>query len=154
MLFAEGSALDHVLDTYVWHFVETFHWEVKLIPGVLSKYAILMMLAAGLVCLIYVPLAKKIQTGAAPTGLFWNLFESILTFIRDDIAKPYIGKNADSYVHFLWTTFLFVLFCNLFGMVPFLEFADRQLHGDARPGDVRVRVHSRRERSEVWLAGT
>ena len=120
MLFAEGSALDHVLDTYVWHFVEHFHWEVKLIPGVLSKYAILMMLAAGLVCLIYIPLAKRIQTGAAPRGLFWNLFESILTFIRDDIAKPYIGKNADSYVHFLWTTFLFVLFCNLFGMVPFM----------------------------------
>lgn len=127
MIFAAGSALDHVLDTYVWHFWdEPFHLAIPLsfkVGGVeigISKYALLMWLAFGLIAWIYVGLAKKVQAGAAPTGIFWNLFESILTFIRDDIAKPYIGKDADKYVHFLWTIFLFVLFCNLFGMIPFL----------------------------------
>lgn len=127
MIFAVGTALDHVLDTYIWHLVEAFHLEIPL-PYVtigghqcgFSKYSVLMLLAAGLILWIYIPLAKKIQTGAAPTGVFWNLFEFILTFIRDQIAKPYIGKDADKYVHYLWTSFLFVLFCNLFGMVPFL----------------------------------
>jgi F-type H+-transporting ATPase subunit a len=79
-----------------------------------------MLLAALLILLIYLPLAKKIQTGAAPTGKYWNLFEGILTFIRDNVAKPYIGKDADQYVSYIWTVFLFVLFCNLFGMIPFL----------------------------------
>ena len=79
-----------------------------------------MALAAALILLIYLPLAKKIQTGAAPTGRFWNLFEAILTFIRDEIAKPYIGKEADRYVPYLWTVFLFVLTCNLLGMMPFM----------------------------------
>ena len=124
MLFAAGSALDHVLDAYDWHLIDEYlHLHVPL-PNIggygLSKYSILMFLAAGLILWIYLPLAKKIQTGAAPTGLFWNLFEAILTFIRDTIAKPYIGKEADKYVHYLWTIFLFVLFCNLFGMIPFL----------------------------------
>lgn len=127
MIFAAGSALDHVLDTYVWHFVETWHLEFEL-PHVtigghefgLSKYSVLMLLAALLILLIYLPLAKKIRTGSAPTGKFWNLFEGILTFIRDNVAKPYIGKDADQYVSYIWTVFLFVLFCNLFGMVPFL----------------------------------
>jgi F-type H+-transporting ATPase subunit a len=127
MIFAAGSALDHVLDTYDWHLVDTYHLHVPLLSFTIghteigiSKYSLLMVLAAGLILAIYLPLAKKIKSGAAPTGIFWNLFEFILTFIRDDIAKPYIGKDADKYVHFLWTIFLFVLFCNVFGMIPFL----------------------------------
>jgi F-type H+-transporting ATPase subunit a len=126
MLFGAASALDHVLDGYVWHLLE-FMPEIYL-PKVrinnvdygLSKYSILMFLAGGLILCIYLPLAKKIQSGAAPTGRFWNLFEAILTFIRDNVAKPYIGKDADQYVHYLWTAFLFVLFCNLLGMIPFM----------------------------------
>ncbi len=128
MIFA-ANAFDHVLDSLDWHIFEVWHWELHL-PGIRSafdgkgfgvtKYAILMMLAAGLICWIYFPLAKRIQTGEAPKGTFWNLFESILTFIRDEIAKPYIGVHADDYVHYLWTVFLFVLTCNLFGMIPFL----------------------------------
>ncbi len=127
MIFA-ASAFDHVLDSLDWHIFEVWHWELHL-PGFrsafggkgfgITKYTIIMMLAAGLICGIYIPLARRIQTGEAPKGTFWNLFESILTFIRDEIAKPYIGKDADRYVHYLWTVFLFVLTCNLFGMVPF-----------------------------------
>jgi F-type H+-transporting ATPase subunit a len=127
MLFAEASALDHVLDGYVWPIFHELHWQVSLPsferngePYGLSKYSILMMIAAALILWIYLPLAKKIETGDAPKGIFWNLFEAILTFVRDNIAKPYIGKDADKYVHFLWTIFLFVLFCNLLGMMPFM----------------------------------
>jgi F-type H+-transporting ATPase subunit a len=124
MLFGAASALDHVLDTYDWIiFHEGLDWKIDLrIRGfqVLSKYSILMFLAAGLILWIYLPLAKKIQTGAAPTGRFWNLFEAILTFFRDNVAKPYIGKDADQYVHYVWTAFLFVLFCNLLGLIPFM----------------------------------
>lgn len=114
MVFASGSALEHVLDEHVLHFV-----TIGGKPFGVSKYTAFMLLAFGLIALIYIPLAKRIQTGAAPKGIFWNLFEAILTFMRDQVAKPYIGKDADQYVHFIWTIFLFVLFCNLFGMVPF-----------------------------------
>jgi F-type H+-transporting ATPase subunit a len=125
MIFAEGSALDHVMDAYDWHLVGTLHvpllsFKIGDTRVGISKYSILMLMAFGLIAWIYISLAKKIKTGEAPTGIFWNLFESILTFVRDNIAKPYIGKDADKYVHFLWTIFLFVLFCNLFGMIPFL----------------------------------
>jgi len=52
-----------------------------------------------------------------------------LTFIRQQVAKPYIGHTdhhtghnpeADRFVPLLWTQFLFVLVCNLLGMFPFL----------------------------------
>jgi F-type H+-transporting ATPase subunit a len=128
MLFA-ASALDHVLDTTDWHFIDLWHWHIPLSPefqvggqkvGIITKYSILMLVAAGLILWIYIPLAKKIRSGETPLGTFWNLFESLLTFIRDKVAKPLIGKHADDYVPFLWTLFLFVLFCNLLGMFPFL----------------------------------
>src|SRR5262249_49009972 len=37
------------------------------------------------------------------------------------VAKPSIGEHdADRFVPFLWTMFLFILFCNLLGLVPFM----------------------------------
>ena len=132
-----GDAFEHVLDTFDWHILESLHIHIPLpnyVPGHgfylgnppnglhgygLSKYAIIMILAAIIIAAIFIPLAKKINTGEAPTGTFWNLFESVLVFIRDEVAKPYIGKEADRYVPYLWTVFLFVLTCNLLGMIPF-----------------------------------
>src|SRR5436190_20634156 len=121
MIFAADDTLSHVMDTFDWHLIQNLHIPLPNYHGFgVSKYTILMLLAAGLILWIYIPLARRIQTGQPPSGLFWNLFEGILTFIRDNVAKPYIGKDADIYVPYLWTAFLFVLFCNLLGMVPFL----------------------------------
>jgi F-type H+-transporting ATPase subunit a len=119
MLFAV-SAFEHVMDDYKWVFSHSPYLEIPLLPNVISKFTLLMLIAAGLILLIYVPLAKKIQTGAAPTGWYWNLFEFLLTFIRDQVARPSIAKNPDQFVPYLWTVFLFILFCNLLGMIPFL----------------------------------
>jgi F-type H+-transporting ATPase subunit a len=85
----------------------------------ISKFMILTAVAAIIVTLIFVKLAKKVQTGDRPRGKFWNLFEAMLLFVRDDVARPAIGKHdADKYVPLLWTLFFFVLGCNLLGLVP------------------------------------
>ncbi|MCS7047288.1 MAG: F0F1 ATP synthase subunit A, partial [Gemmataceae bacterium] len=116
MIFA-ANAFDHVLDSSHWHLWD----DVSIhLPFGLTKYKILALAAAILICLIYIPLARRASTGEPPRGRFWNCFESILTFLRDNLAKPYIGHDADHYVHYIWTVFLFILFCNLFGMIPFL----------------------------------
>ena len=119
MLFAQNP-IEHVVDTYDWHILESLHWHFSLERFGLTKYMVIMLLAAALICLIFIPLARKIRNGDPPRGLFWNAFEGLLTFIRDNVAKPYIGHDADHYVHYLWTVFLFILFCNLLGMVPFM----------------------------------
>ncbi len=86
----------------------------------LSKFMILELIAGLLMCAIYIPLAGRIRSGGAPRGVFGNFFEVLLTFIRDQVARPSIGEHdADKYVPFLWTLFLFILFNNLLGMVPF-----------------------------------
>lgn len=85
----------------------------------ITKFMVLEAVAAVLMILIFVPLARRIATGERPRGKFWNLFEAMLLFLRDEVARPAIGRHdADRFMPFLWTTFFFILFCNLLGLVP------------------------------------
>ena len=113
------NPFDHVLDSQTWEFLPTLHLEFHL-PWGLTKFKILLLLAAGLAAAIFIPLARRAQDGDPPRGIFWNAFESRLTFIRDQVAKPCLGHDADRYVPFLWTQFIFILLCNLLGMFPFM----------------------------------
>ena len=48
-----------------------------------------------------------------------NMFEAMILFIRDDVARPAIGGHAaDRFLPYLWTVFFFVLFNNLLGIIP------------------------------------
>ena len=121
------------------HVVDAPHWEIfdRLLGGPvelhlphfnlfgyefqITKYMILELIAALLILAIFLPIARKIKTGAMPKGAWWNWFEGMLTFIRDEVAKPNLGAHhADMFVPFLWTMFLFILFCNLLGMFPWM----------------------------------
>jgi F-type H+-transporting ATPase subunit a len=118
-----ASPFDHVLDSKTWEFVECLNWKIHL-PKILglqiTKFMVLELIAAGIIIAVFVPIARRARDGSPPRGAFWNLFESLLTFVRDQVAKPSIGHDADRYVPFLWTLFLFILFCNLLGMFPFM----------------------------------
>lgn len=54
----------------------------------------------------------------APKGIA-RVIEPILLFVRDDIVKPSIGNKYEKYLPFLLTLFFFILFNNLFGLIPF-----------------------------------
>ncbi|RIK77706.1 MAG: ATP synthase F0 subunit A [Planctomycetota bacterium] len=84
-----------------------------------SKFMVLELVAAAILAFVFIRLAGMIRTGERPKGKFWNLFESMLLFIRDEVARPAIGKHdADKFLPLLWTLFFFVLACNLLGLVP------------------------------------
>lgn len=115
-----ANPFTHVQDSYHWEFLESYgiFWHL---PWGLSKFMVLELIAAVLVVAIYVPLARRARSGEPPRGWIANMFECLLTFVREQVAKPCIGEHdADRYVPFLWTQFLFILFCNLLGMFPFL----------------------------------
>ena len=87
----------------------------------ISKFMILELLVAGILVLLFTKLAKYVRNGRPAKGALWNMLESFLLFIRDEVARPAIGgKEADRFVPLLWTIFLFVLGCNLLGMIPWL----------------------------------
>jgi F-type H+-transporting ATPase subunit a len=66
-------------------------------------------------------LGQKMKNGDPPRGKLWNLFESLLFFVRDKIAIPGIGEHdGKKYVPYLASLFLFIFAMNLLGMVPFM----------------------------------
>src|SRR5713101_699523 len=96
-----ADPFEHVMDTKEWHFFESLnvHFHLPKIPLPLygdfqiTKFMILEVVAAILIVVIYVPLARRAATGELPKGFVWNTFESILTFIRNQIAIPNIGSH-------------------------------------------------------------
>ncbi len=126
-----ANPFDHVMDAKEFHFFESLHWHLRLpsIGGLqITKFMVLQLVAAGLILLIFIPIARRSRAGEPPRGFFWNTFEVLLTFIRERVAKPNIGaENADRYVPFLWTVFLYILFNNLLGMIPYLGSATASL---------------------------
>jgi len=59
----------------------------------ISKYMILELVLAGILTLLFTRVAAKLRTGAAPKGAFANLFESMILFVRDQIARPAIDSH-------------------------------------------------------------
>ena len=88
---------------------------------VITKFMVIELLAAILLCMFFVGLAKTLRGGELPRGKFRNMLEAMLLYFRDNVARPCIGgHDADRFVPFLWTIFFFVLALNLFGMIPWM----------------------------------
>jgi F-type H+-transporting ATPase subunit a len=117
--------LKHVIDDKHghWEIFEQYHIVIHLpkIFGLqITKFMVMELIAALLILAIYIPLARRVASGEPPRGWWDNTFEVLLTFVRNDIAKTAMGEHdADRFVPFLWTLFLFILFNNLLGMLPF-----------------------------------
>jgi F-type H+-transporting ATPase subunit a len=95
-------------------------FDLPEIAGVQLTRLMVMELVAGFIMLsLLIPVVRHIARRHVSHGWFTNLFEAILLFIRDDVARPAIGGHgADRFLPYLWTVFFFVLFNNLLGMLP------------------------------------
>jgi F-type H+-transporting ATPase subunit a len=136
----EKDALEHVMDSKDLELFESFgprhvrlwFWDYELFGQKYyfpTKFMWLELIAAILIVLAYIPLAVRLRSGDLPTGWRTNFHEVLLTFVRDDIARPAIGEHdADKYVPFLWTIFLFILVNNILGLVPFFGSATSNIY--------------------------
>jgi len=100
------------------------HNETVLIDLSITRHFVFAVLASCIVLVIFLTLARRYKRGpgrtTAPQGVFQNLFETLILFIRDDIARPSLGeKRYRDFLPFLLTSFFFILTCNLLGLVPF-----------------------------------
>lgn len=80
---------------------------------------VLMILVTGLLMLwIFGSMARNYKKSLVPKGA-GRFFEPMVIFVRDEIAKPNIGPKYKKYMGFLLTVFFFILFLNIFGLMPF-----------------------------------
>lgn len=95
--------------------------SVKVYDLSLGRNAFQMLLSVVLLVLIMRSIAGKYKKGqgvkTAPTGL-QNAVEPVITFVRDEVAKPNLGEKSGKYMPFLLTVFFFILINNLIGLIP------------------------------------
>ena len=93
---------------------------VKVYDLSLTKNVVQMFIGVILLLVIMLNIAKKYKTtGAnkAPTG-FQNAIEPVITFVRDDVAKPNLHGKYEKYLPYLLTVFFFILINNIIGLIP------------------------------------
>ena len=85
----------------------------------LTRNVLQMILSAILLILIFNGMARKYSRNPhkAPSG-FQNALEPIVLFIRDDVARPYLGNKAEKYLPYLLTIFFFIWINALLALIP------------------------------------
>ncbi len=93
-----------------------------LIDFSITRQLLFVFLSALLVLWIGLSMASKYKKGigssTAPRGVWQNMIETIIVFVRDDIAKPSIGVKYRKYLPYLLSAFFFILIGNLLGLIP------------------------------------
>jgi F-type H+-transporting ATPase subunit a len=64
----------------------------------ISKFMIIEVVVAIVLCFLFSWLAKNVQPGGRPRGVLWNLLEMLVVFVRDEIARPAIGHHEPARV--------------------------------------------------------
>jgi F-type H+-transporting ATPase subunit a len=86
----------------------------------MTRNVFTMLLTSLILFLVFRSAAKSATKtrGLAPKGL-QNAIEPLITFIRDEVAKPNIGPHYEKYMPYLLSAFFFILGLNLIGQIPF-----------------------------------
>lgn len=87
----------------------------------ITKNVVQMFLSLIILVSLMVSIANKYKKGlgvtTAPKG-WQNAIEQIITFLRDEVARPNLGKKYLKYLPYLLTVFFFILVNNIFGLLP------------------------------------
>jgi F-type H+-transporting ATPase subunit a len=95
-------------------------YEVDLSP---TRHVVFLLLAAILCCVVLITAArshvKHTSMIGRPKGGFATGIESMVLYIRQEVALPNLGDHGEKYVPFILTLFWFILFANILGLIPY-----------------------------------
>jgi F-type H+-transporting ATPase subunit a len=98
-----------------------FDPSVKVYDISLTRNVVQMILALALLVWIMLSVAKRYNKGegvtTAPKGM-QNTIETVVNFVKDEVAKPSLGHKYPKYLPLLLTIFFFILINNIFGLIP------------------------------------
>jgi F-type H+-transporting ATPase subunit a len=121
MFLAADDPIEHVTDYYL--------LKVGGVP-VLTMQMVTMIVVTGLFLLTMVRAAAAIATGPASQGneryltkgRLGQIIEALIVYLRDQMLVPVLGEeHTRRYLPYLLTLFFFILFNNVFGLIPVLD---------------------------------
>lgn len=96
----EEDIFHHVRDAPYFHLpFETHIWLPDVFGFQVTKYMVLQVVAGLFVLLVFRGLARRIGRGGPPEGPWWNLWEFLALYIRDNVVRPTIGVPHDDHGH-------------------------------------------------------
>ena len=102
-------------------------WNVNIAGGPIdfgpTKHVVFLFLSAVLVGLVVILAARahvrSTDKIGRPRGFAAGL-EAVILYLRNDVFLPVLGgRGGERYIPFVLSLFFFILFCNLFGLVPY-----------------------------------
>ncbi len=121
MFLAAADPTEHVTDLVLIWFNGT---------PVLTMHMVTLAAVSVIFVLAMMHAARAIATGPAELGneryitkgRFAQMVEALVVYLRDEMLVPVLGeRHTRRYLPFLMTLFFFVLFQNLFGLIPILD---------------------------------
>jgi F-type H+-transporting ATPase subunit a len=90
----------------------------------ITNHLSMTVLTAILVVLTFWYVARRVKPSGQgldaykTKGRVGQLFETMCTFIRDEVVRPNLHELTDKYIYYIWTVFFFILFANILGLIP------------------------------------
>ena len=122
-----GELLHHVQDS---HEIEIPFGHIELpqfapihIGGMsidlsITKHVVFVWLAAIIVSILAIVVSRRYRRQVIPTG-FSNMIETMVVFVRDEVALANMGKGGERHLSYVLTVFFFILIMNLLGLLPY-----------------------------------
>ena len=101
--------------------VETLNDGTEVLPFDISitKNIAALFISIIIILIIFRKIANAYtENPIAPPRGIQSLFEPVILFVRDEIAKPSIGKRYEQFLPYLLTVFFFIWINNMLGLVP------------------------------------
>ena len=118
--------------SFSWHRWPDLHLGPLAVNLTPTKHVVFLFVSAGLVFLTMWYTGRRLEKQRAgeraPSG-FANAMESIVLFVRNEIAIANIGHGGEKFAPYIMTLFFFILYANLLGLLP---------HGATATGNVAV----------------
>ena len=87
-----------------------------------TKHVVFMAFAALLAAVLLITAARSSRrmhnTKGYPRGFAAGM-EAMALYLRNEVVMPNVGHGGQKYVPYLMTVFFFILFCNMFGLIPY-----------------------------------
>jgi F-type H+-transporting ATPase subunit a len=106
---AGSDPFHHVRDTNVWELpgfvLQLLGRETNFaLPYPFTKYMVLQVVAVVLAFLVFRGLAVRVKGGRPVSGVWWNFWEMLALFIRDEVVRPSIGiphhhDHGEEHIH-------------------------------------------------------
>jgi F-type H+-transporting ATPase subunit a len=114
--------MHHILDSHELDFapfgaIPLPHFELFGIDLSITKHVVFLWIVAILLIIAFKIAANAYKKSMVPHGIS-NFLEVLIVFVRDEIAKPTIGKGYEKFLPYLLTVFFFILFSNFLGLLP------------------------------------